>query len=132
MVNKYSDPIIGKGDKSNPENYRGINLLNCTLKLLTKTLTINVNEHTELADEQGFRSGRSSIDAIFILWQIIEKSLEFNKLAFLCFVDLQKAFDTIQLKDVIQILYQKQIAVHLIKLTEDIYSGNLAMIKLHE
>jgi hypothetical protein len=36
-----------------------------------------------------------------------------------------------QLQDVIQILYQKQIPMHLIKLIEDIYSGNLAMIKVH-
>jgi hypothetical protein len=80
-------PLFKKDDKSNLENYRGINLLYRTLKLSTKILTIKLNERIELADEQqGFRSGRSCIDAIFILWQVIEKSLEsINRLFyFLC------------------------------------------------
>ena len=61
-------PLFIRNEKSNPENYRGINLLNYTLKLLTKTLTIKLNKHFELANkQQGFRSGISCIDAIFIL-----------------------------------------------------------------
>ena len=61
-------PLFKKDEKSNPKNYRDINLLNCTLKLLTKILTIKLNKHFELANEQQeFRSGISCIDAIFIL-----------------------------------------------------------------
>jgi len=45
------------------------------------------------------------VDAIFILRQMIEKSIEFNKL-FLCFVDLTKAFYKVQLDGVIKILDQ--------------------------
>jgi len=43
-------------------------------------------------EQQEFRFNRSTVDAIFILRQMIEKSIEFNKPLFVCFVDLTKTF----------------------------------------
>ena len=51
---------------------------------------------SKLEDGQGgFRSGCSTTDQIFTLKQIFEKSWEYNKDLFACFVDLEKAFDQI-------------------------------------
>lgn len=44
--------LLKKGDKELPSNYRGINLLSTTLKLITKILTNKINEHISLRDEQ--------------------------------------------------------------------------------
>ena len=50
----------------------------------------------ELKDAQcGFRLGRSTMDQIFALKQIFEKSLEYAKEVNACFVDLEKAYDRI-------------------------------------
>ena len=50
----------------------------------------------QLGEEQyGFRKNRSTIDLIFALRIIIEKSWEFNKAAYITFIDLQKAFDSV-------------------------------------
>ena len=51
---------------------------------------------SKLEDGQcGFRPGRSTTDQIFTLKQIFEKSWEYGKDFFACFVDLEKAYDRI-------------------------------------
>ena len=117
--------LFKKGDKEVPANYRGINLFSTSLKLTTKIITNKINEYTSLADEQqGFRSGRSCTDAVFVIRQITEKSIEYNRPAFMCFIDLEKAFDRIQLEDVTQLLYDRQVPQNIIKTIENIYQAN--------
>ncbi|XP_045480919.1 uncharacterized protein LOC123685307 [Harmonia axyridis] len=123
--------MFKKGDKKKPENYRGINLLSTTLKLITKIITNKINNIIFLSDEQqGFRSGRSCKDAVFVMRQIVEKSIQYNRPAYMCFVDLQKAFDRVQIQDVVHLLYQSQIPHNLIKVIEDIYSSNKIQAKI--
>ena len=43
----------------------------------------------------GFQSGKSTVDAIFVLRQLQEKSRAKKKKLFLFFVDLEKAFDRV-------------------------------------
>ena len=48
----------------------------------------------ELPDVQdGFRKGRGTRDQIAIIHWIIEKSREFQKNDYFCFIDYDKAFD---------------------------------------
>lgn len=62
---------------------QGINLLNTTLKLVTKIITNKIKALPTLGDEQQrFRSERSCTDAVFILRQITEC----NKPAFIHYV----------------------------------------------
>ncbi|KAK9881036.1 hypothetical protein WA026_014379 [Henosepilachna vigintioctopunctata] len=123
-------PMFKRGDKKEPKNYTGIYLLDSMLKLITKIFTTKINSITTLADQQqGFRTGRSCTDAIFVMRQVLEKSIEFNKPAFLCFIDLQNAFEKIQLKDVIRLLYSRGIPKNLVETIKDIYSQN--NIQLH-
>ena len=93
-------PIYKKGEKKYPRNYRGISLLNIAMKLIPKIITQHISSTVSInKEQQGFRQNRSTIDAIFLLRQIIEKSIEFNKPACPYFVDLTEAFDIVQLKD---------------------------------
>lgn len=109
-----TNPIFKKGDKNKPENYRGITLLNSTLKLLTK-----IESYVEMNEEQCFRS---TTDTIFILRQITKKANEYNSPAFMCLVDVQKAFDRIQLDDVVNILKEDNVLNK--NTTTKIQSGN--------
>jgi hypothetical protein len=43
----------------------------------------------------GFRKGRSSIDAIFTLKQVMENRIEYNNERHVVFVELEKAFDKV-------------------------------------
>ena len=61
-------PLFKKGSKTNPDNYRGITLLNTTLKLFTKVVLRKLLQYIQPREEQqGFRKNRSTTDAIFIV-----------------------------------------------------------------
>jgi hypothetical protein len=82
-------PIFKKGERRNPENYRRINLLNTHLKLATAVIAEKLVKIVHPEDEQqGFRRGRSCTDAIFVVRQLAEKTMEFNRAAFFCFIDI--------------------------------------------
>jgi len=65
-----------EGDRNDPDNYRGICLLNTGYKIYSKIIAKRLTAIAEvlLLDEQnGFRKGRSCMDCIFLDSQIIEK-----------------------------------------------------------
>ena len=75
-------PILKKGDRKECTNYRGISLLSLPGKVYAKCLERRCREVVEpkLEDGQcGFRPGRSTMDQIFILKQVFEKSWEYAK-----------------------------------------------------
>lgn len=124
-------PIYKKGEKSKPENYRGITLLNSAQKLFTKIITEKLEAYIEINEEQqGFRRNRSATDAIFIIRQLTEKAIEYNTPAFLCFVDLQKAFDRVQLSDVTKTLAKYNVPVSLIQIIHHINSNTKTRIQV--
>ena len=62
---------------------------------------------SKLEDGQcGFRPGRSTTDQIFTLKQIFEKSWEYGKDLFACFVDLKKAYDRVPRDKVWKVLQE--------------------------
>ncbi|XP_060665650.1 uncharacterized protein LOC132797914 [Drosophila nasuta] len=72
-------PILKKGDATVRTNYRGISLLPVAYKVLTSC---------------GFRPGKSTVDQIFTLRQILEKSYENQIDTYHLFVDYKAAFDS--------------------------------------
>ena len=93
-------PIYKKGDENLPSNYRGITLLPIMGKLLTSILNDRILEwaetHNKINDAQfGFRKGRNTIDTLFIIHTISLIALKRKTPMFLAFVDLAKAFDSI-------------------------------------
>jgi hypothetical protein len=71
-------PIYKKIDRNNPDNYRGISLLNTGYKIYSKIIAkrLAVIADVLLLEEQnGFRKGRSCMDCIFSASQIIEKQI---------------------------------------------------------
>ena len=87
--------------------------------------------HFTLEDEQqGFRRGRSCNDAIFIIRQLDEKALEFNRPIFFCFIDIEEVFDKNRLKNILNILENQGVSLGIINLIQDIYTNNYARIKI--
>lgn len=88
----------GKGDTGECGNYRGIALLDHIAKVYERILEKRLREAIEmqLGEEQyGYRRGRSTSDMLFALRIVLEKSWEFNKTAYIAFLDLRKAFDSV-------------------------------------
>ena len=77
-------PIYKKGSMSNPNNYRGISLIDCVCKIFVKILAKRFSiwcEEFEIIDEAqaGFRKGYSTTDNSFILMSLIQKYLSKKK-----------------------------------------------------
>ena len=86
----------GKGDALNRGNYRGLKLIEQVMKVLERVVEGLIRQRVEIDEMQcGFMS-----DAIFIVRQLQEKHLAANKLLYMAFVDLEKAFDRVP-RDVI-------------------------------
>jgi len=69
-------PIHKKGDRNNPDNYRGISLLNTGYKIYLKIISMRLTAIAEvllLEEQNGLRKSRSCMDCIFSASQIIEK-----------------------------------------------------------
>ena len=88
-----------KGDRAECGNRRGISLLSVAGKVLAKIMLTRLLEHVVdivLPESQcGFRRGRSTINMIFVARQLQEKCREQHQDLYLAFVDLTKAFHTV-------------------------------------
>ena len=61
--------------------------------------------------------------------QLTEKAIEFDKPAFLCFVDLTKAFDRVILSDVVNVLKKRSVDDHVMATIIDSNHENTTTVK---
>ena len=74
----------------------GVKLLDHVMKVFERVLEERLRRKVSIDDMQfGFRPGRGTTDAIFIIRQVQEKFLAKNKELWIAFVDLEKAFDRV-------------------------------------
>jgi len=94
--------IHKKGKKDEYENYRGITVLNIFSRVYGKIIKHFLEQEfsqTETEEKAGFRAGRSTVDHIFCLRQLIEKKMAVNQPLHLLFVDLEKAHESVPLEN---------------------------------
>ena len=96
-------PIFKKKDKNKCENYRPISLLSNLSKLFERAMHTRIYEfletHNIFSDLQfGFRKKHSTNHALLNIFESIKEKLD--KKLFSCgvFIDLEKAFDTVNHK----------------------------------
>ena len=86
----------GKGDVRSCGNYRSIKLLEHGMKIVERIFEKRLRKVVDLDEMQmGFRPGRGTVDAIFIMRQMMEKYEIAGKKLYMVFVDLEKAFDRV-------------------------------------
>ena len=104
VPHKWKDAALitiykNKGDKSICGNSRGIALLSTAGKILTKLmlkrLVGKVSENLLPETQCGFRSNRSTVDIVFVIRQLFEKCREQHRPLYVSFIDLSKAFDSV-------------------------------------
>lgn len=88
-----------KGDRAACGNSRGISLLATAGKVLTRILLFrllnHITENVLPESQSGFRKDRSTVDMVFVARQLQEKAIEQQQDLYMVFVDLAKAFDTV-------------------------------------
>ena len=98
------------------------------LKILQARLQLYVNR--ELPNAQaGFRKGRGTRDQIANIRWIIEKSREFQKNIYFCFIDYAKAFDCVDHNKLWKILKEMGIPDPLTCLLRNLCAGQEATVR---
>ena len=101
---QWKDAVITvlhkKGDKTECGNYRGISLVSHAGKVLLKVVARRLSACCEakglLPEEQcGFRRNRSTTGMMFVVLRLQEIGRKAGVSLFMCFIDLQKAYDAV-------------------------------------
>ena len=90
--------LFKKGDRKDPSNYRGIFLLDSIGKLFCRIVYRRLLDFygTRMDPYQfGFRKQRSTAQAVWTLRNLIQRARDLKKCMYLVFIDLVKAFDTV-------------------------------------
>ena len=129
-------PKNSENDPRIPQNYRGISLLSCILKLFTSLLNSRICEFftqndTLVEEQNGFRADRSCVDHIFTLHSIIQKRQREKKNTFVTFIDFSKAFDCINREMLLFKLAKYGIDGKMYFIIKAMYSNTEACIKLN-
>ena len=128
-------PIHKRGDRNDPNNYRGIMLISVFAKLFSLILRNRLNtwcEDNEVLNEFqfGFRVGRSTSDGIFILHSLVQHVLKDNGKLYCAFIDYEKAFDTVIHEALWLKLVENGISCKFTRILQSLYGKVLAAVKI--
>ena len=128
-------PIHKKGSDTEPRNYRGIVISSCLSKLFSRILHNRIEKHIidyDIMNENqtGFRKDYRTSDHILTLKSIIENQFKKDAYLYTCFVDFEKAFDTVWRNALFKKLEYMGIKGNLLRILRNMYSDVNYCIKL--
>ena len=101
------------------------------MKVFERVIEKKVRERVKLDSMQfGFRPGRGTTDAIFIIRQIQEKYLAKGRDVWMAFVDLEKAFDRVPREVLWWALRSAGIEEWIVNVIKSLYCGASTSVKL--
>jgi hypothetical protein len=106
-----------------------------TYKLFSKIITRRITkllDKNQPPEQARFRAGFSTIDHPQTVYQILEKSREYNLELHVAFIDFTKAFDSLEHPSVLEALLKEGLEKKYIRVIAKIYSDNQAKIKLDQ
>lgn len=113
--------------------YRTISLMSHALKLFLKILHSRIYRKCEeyIGDSQlGFRNGFGTREAMFGIQVLIQRCRDVNVDVFACFVDYEKAFDTVQHDKLIRILSQLGLDGRDLRIIGNLYWNQSASVRV--
>jgi hypothetical protein len=127
-------PVYKKGDCNDTNNYRGVTLISCMGKLFTSVLNRRLlkwdKENSVISDAQfGFKPGHSTVDAIFVLQSLINRTLKKRKRLYCCFIDYRKAFDLIDRSSLWCKLINQGVQGKMLKIIKSLYENVKSCVK---
>jgi len=90
--------IPKKGNPTEFKNYRTISLFTHASKILLNIIKNKIRKKTEInlgEDQFGFRQKMGTRESILALRTIVERRLNMNRNTYIGFINLEKAFDTV-------------------------------------
>ncbi|KAE9419614.1 hypothetical protein Angca_009749, partial [Angiostrongylus cantonensis] len=118
--------LFKKGDLHHLGKYRPICLLSVVYKLFTRVILNRIDrtlDEGQPCEQAGFRKGNSTMDHIHTLTRLIEVSREYKRPLCLTFIDLEKAFDSIEIEAVMEALGIQGVPTQYIKILRELYKN---------
>ena len=124
-------PIFkGKGDIQECGNYRGIKLMSHSMKIWEKIIEKRIRCETSISGNQfGFMPGKSTMEPLFCVRQLVEKYREKKKKLCMVFIDLEKAYDRVPREVLKWALMRKEVPKAYINLIQDMYDSSSTSVK---
>jgi len=126
-------PILKKGDAKVCDNYRTLSLVSHSSKILLNIILERLRGKLELetAPEQaGFRKGRGTQNHLVSLNVLTEKARASKRKLFFCFVDFQKAFDSVNHARLWRAMTELGFSEHLIRLIASLYDRARSKVRI--
>ena len=121
----------GKGDVRDCGAYRGVKLLEHGMKVLERVFERRLRAVVDIDEMQcGFMPGKGTVDALFMVRILQEKYMRKNKKLYMCFVDLEKAFDRVPRKVIEWALRKRGVNERLVKAVMRLYEGAMTKVKV--
>jgi hypothetical protein len=142
VPHQWRDVIIKvlhkKGTTKDPNNFRGISLISHVGKLMERLIQMRLEElikiHPQMIPDaqSGFMRGRSTMDAILTSIRLAEIAMEQGITLHQCFVDLTKAYDTVQRPILWEILKRWGVPSILLRNIRQFHEGATAKIRFDD
>ena len=125
-------PIFkGKGDAMSCGAYRGVKLLEHAMKIVERVLEKRIRSMVRVDEMQfGFMPEKGTIDAVFILRRLQEEYRDKDKKLYICFVDLEKAFDRVPRKVMEWAMRKKGLPEALVRAVMSLYEGAKTRVRV--
>uniref|UniRef100_A0A8C6M0A0 Reverse transcriptase domain-containing protein n=1 Tax=Nothobranchius furzeri TaxID=105023 RepID=A0A8C6M0A0_NOTFU len=126
-------PLFKKGGHRVCSNYRGITLLSLPGKVYSGVLERRVRRIVEpqiLEEQCGFRPGRGTLDQLYTRRGILEGAWEFAQPVYMCFVDLEKAFDRVPRGALWGLLREYGVPGPLIRAVRSLYDRCQSLVRI--
>jgi exonuclease III len=120
-------PILKpNGNPNDPNCYRGISLINGFLKTLTKIIYNRLMDYCQANDiiissQAGFLPKEEAISQVLALYDIIDRRRCTKSPTYACFIDFQKAFDTVPIGALLWKLHTLEIPRYIIDFIAQLY-----------
>ena len=126
-----------KKDRTECSNYRGLSLVAHAGKVLLKIVANRLGDFCEeagiLSEEQcGFRPQRSTTDMMFVVRRLQELGRTSNTSLEICFIDLAKAYDLVDLVVLWEVLARFGVPPRMIKVICMFHDGMRARVQLDD
>ena len=119
-------PLHKKKDRKTCDNYRSISLLSVPGKVLSLVLLDRLETIIDpqfIESQCGFRKGWGTVYQIWVACQIIERATEYQTPVHLGFVDLTKAYDSVDRSALLAMLGHYRVPQQLIDIIKELYTG---------